>query len=195
MTALSRRFRATWRMRRIQSDDGAAAVEFALVLPLLVLILFGIIDYGLYFSNGFSVRGGAQDAARQGSVANFNPYPSDCASYSPSLDTSVSSPSPDIAKLMCAARHETGDLTGHLYVAVVVDPNGWSPGNTLTVCEVVDSVGVTGYAPLPHDGSIRVKSVTSIEQQAPIDPSTGSPTVETSGYEALPTGDWSWCTS
>jgi hypothetical protein len=193
MTAPTRRLRAIWRARRRRQDDGAAAVEFALVLPILVLILFGIIDYGLYFSNSFGVRGGAQDAARQGSVANFNPYPSDCASYSPSLDTTVSSPSPDITNLMCAARHETGHVTGHLYVAVVVDPNGWAPGNSLTVCEVVKSVGITGYTPLPHDGSIQVKSVTTIEQQAPIDPSTGAPTVETSGYEALPSGDWSWC--
>lgn len=193
MTAPSRSFRATSRARRFRSDDGAAAVEFALVLPILVLILFGIIDYGLYFSNSFGVRGGAQDAARQGSVANFNPYPTECASYAPSLDTSASTPSPDIANLMCAARRETGDVTGHLYVAVVVDDNGWAPGNSLTVCEVVYSSGVTGYVPLPGKGTIRIKSVTTIEQQAPIDQTTGAPTVETSGYEALPSGDWSWC--
>lgn len=33
-------------MRRQQADRGAVAVEFALLLPLLMLFLFGIIQYG-----------------------------------------------------------------------------------------------------------------------------------------------------
>ncbi|GGO70169.1 TadE/TadG family type IV pilus assembly protein [Nocardioides deserti] len=41
-------------------EGGAAAVEFALVLPLLLLLVFGIIQYGLYF---WALQGGA-DAAR-----------------------------------------------------------------------------------------------------------------------------------
>ncbi len=39
------------------ADQGAAAVEFALVVPILVILLFGIIDYGLYFTNAL---GGAR---------------------------------------------------------------------------------------------------------------------------------------
>ena len=31
---------------RLAADDGVAAVEFGLVLPLLALILLGILDYG-----------------------------------------------------------------------------------------------------------------------------------------------------
>ena len=34
---------------RSSAQRGAAAVEFALVVPLLFLILFGTIQYGLYF--------------------------------------------------------------------------------------------------------------------------------------------------
>ncbi|HEY4790639.1 MAG TPA: TadE/TadG family type IV pilus assembly protein, partial [Actinomycetes bacterium] len=33
-----------------RGQDGAAAVEFALLLPLLVLLLFGFIQFGLAFN-------------------------------------------------------------------------------------------------------------------------------------------------
>ena len=33
-----------------RDQDGAAAVEFALLLPLLVLLLFGLIQFGIAFN-------------------------------------------------------------------------------------------------------------------------------------------------
>ncbi len=51
-------------------DDGAAAVEFALVLIPLLVVIFGLIQYGLYF---YSAQGGsntANAAVRQLSVGN-----------------------------------------------------------------------------------------------------------------------------
>ena len=44
--------------RRHGVDSGAAAVEFAMILPVLLLLIFGIIQYGYYFfaaQNGSSV--------------------------------------------------------------------------------------------------------------------------------------------
>jgi Flp pilus assembly protein TadG len=46
-------------------DSGAAAVEFALVLPLLLTIVLGTIDWGWYFF----VREVATNAAREGARA------------------------------------------------------------------------------------------------------------------------------
>ena len=57
---------ATPRMRR--RDDGAVAVEFALIAPLLLLLVFGLIQYGFYF---WSMQGGssaAREAARRAAV-------------------------------------------------------------------------------------------------------------------------------
>ena len=52
-------------------ERGAAAVEFALVAPLLFIILFGIIDYGIWFSDSISARQAVRDGARRGVVENF----------------------------------------------------------------------------------------------------------------------------
>jgi Flp pilus assembly protein TadG len=52
-------------MRRSTSEDtGAAAVEFALVLPFLLAVLLGIIDFGFYFSAEIAVTQAAREGAR-----------------------------------------------------------------------------------------------------------------------------------
>jgi Flp pilus assembly protein TadG len=48
--------------RRLAGDRGAAAVEFALVAPVLMLLLFGIVD----FSKVFQVEATLAQAAREG---------------------------------------------------------------------------------------------------------------------------------
>jgi len=51
--------------RSFQADiSGASAVEFALVSPLLLLMLAGIVDYGSYFSTAHGVQQIVNDAAR-----------------------------------------------------------------------------------------------------------------------------------
>jgi Flp pilus assembly pilin Flp len=47
-----------------RDQDGAAAVEFALLLPLLVLLLFGIIEFGFAFSTRIQATNAAREAAR-----------------------------------------------------------------------------------------------------------------------------------
>lgn len=49
-------------------EHGAAAVEFALVLPILIVILLGILDFGLYYYNDLQLTHVARDAARYLSV-------------------------------------------------------------------------------------------------------------------------------
>jgi Flp pilus assembly protein TadG len=55
---------------RAGRERGAAAVEFALVLPLLIILLLGIIDFGLYYYNDLALTHAARDAARYLSVNN-----------------------------------------------------------------------------------------------------------------------------
>lgn len=53
---------------RRRDEGGAAAVEFALVLPLLVLLLFGIISYGVMLSFRQSLSQAAAEGARAAAV-------------------------------------------------------------------------------------------------------------------------------
>lgn len=52
------------------TDSGASAVEFALVLPLLLVVLFGIIDFGFFFGQFNEVRHAAREGARIAAVSN-----------------------------------------------------------------------------------------------------------------------------
>jgi len=58
-------------MRR--REDGASAVEFALLAPLLLLLLFGIIAFGLLFAQALALGNSAGQAARYGVVNNSIP--------------------------------------------------------------------------------------------------------------------------
>ncbi len=53
-------------------NRGASAVEFAIVAPLFVVILLGIVIYGLYFGTALGVSQVAAEAARA-SVAGISP--------------------------------------------------------------------------------------------------------------------------
>jgi len=50
----------------IKSEKGAAVVEFAIVLPLLVLILCGMIEFGLLFYNKQVITNASREGARTG---------------------------------------------------------------------------------------------------------------------------------
>lgn len=53
---------------RRPSDAGAAAVELALVLPFLVLILFGLIQFGIIYNRVQGLHAAAREGARIASV-------------------------------------------------------------------------------------------------------------------------------
>ena len=72
MAMKAEKHHSTWSRRpRAQGDDGAALVEFALVMPLLFLLLFGIVEFGINMNDYQAIRQGVRDAARQAVVADY----------------------------------------------------------------------------------------------------------------------------
>ena len=63
------------RLHRPGTGRGQALVEFALVLPIFAIMLFGIIDFGRYVFTANSLNNGAREAARFASVSVF---PAEC---------------------------------------------------------------------------------------------------------------------
>jgi Flp pilus assembly protein TadG len=54
--------------RRGRRDDGAAAVEFVLILPLFLVLLFGIMAFGLLLWTLVNANGAARESARLAAV-------------------------------------------------------------------------------------------------------------------------------
>jgi Flp pilus assembly protein TadG len=56
------------RSLRLRDERGVAAVEFALILPVLVLLLMAILDWGYYFYMAETVVNAAREGARVGVI-------------------------------------------------------------------------------------------------------------------------------
>lgn len=161
-------------------DAGASAVEFALVAPVLFLILFGIIDYGIWFSDSISARQAVRDSARRGVVENFG--------------TCAGATGGDLGTLACTARGAMEPISGTTYVRVSVAsaPGAasgatWQVGSTLRVCAMTQHTALMPLVPFPADGISRTKVEMPIEQV------TGNPTRATFQDPPPAGSDWNWC--
>jgi hypothetical protein len=159
-------------LRRSRDSRGAAAVEFALVAPVLFLVVFGVLQYGLYFFDAHGTRTGVREAARLGVVRTVSACGGETA---------------ELGKLKC----RTGDLidaiTGPEAVKVYA-PQGWQRGEPLVVCAMVKSEGAVGLLPMPSNGLITSKTQMSIEVEG-----VSAPNPLSSSDSALSGADWSWC--
>ncbi len=55
-----------------RNQNGATAVEFAIILPVLILVLFGIIEFGLLLFNQQIITNASREGARAG-IVNRDP--------------------------------------------------------------------------------------------------------------------------
>jgi Flp pilus assembly protein TadG len=60
-------------MMKLKNQRGVAAVEFALVMPLLLVLLFGIIEFGFILYDKAMITNASREAARAGIVLNDLP--------------------------------------------------------------------------------------------------------------------------
>ncbi|KKK36318.1 hypothetical protein WQ57_19710 [Mesobacillus campisalis] len=57
----------------MKSEKGQSLVEFALVLPILILVLFGIVDFGRVFHTYLTIDHAGREAARAASIGKTGP--------------------------------------------------------------------------------------------------------------------------
>lgn len=55
--------------RRIRDEEGQSATEFALVLPILCLLLFGVIQFGILYNNYVTLTDAVRAGARKATVS------------------------------------------------------------------------------------------------------------------------------
>jgi Flp pilus assembly protein TadG len=160
-------------MRR---ERGSVAVEFALLLPLLVALLLGIADYGIWYSDSISLRSAAREGAR---LAVVDSYPTACASES--------NPA---RRAACAAIDQATLIGGTPEAKVFVEGSGgrWDQGNRLIVCTTIKEDGLSGLSPLPNGGVLRTRVAMRLETDQ-----GGTSQVAGNDPSEPDSGDWDWC--
>ena len=68
MGRVKKRFKAWNRPSGLSSQKGATTVEFAIVFPLLILLLFAMVEFGLYLFNRQVITNACREGARAGIV-------------------------------------------------------------------------------------------------------------------------------
>lgn len=152
-------------------------MEFALVSTLLLPLMFGIVDYGLWFSDSLSTRQAVREAARQGVVQTAS-----CPGASSGLQS-----------IACAAQQQAAPIAGTAWAKVVV-PTGWVKAQPLLVCVMVKETGAVGLLPLPSDRMIRASTSMSIEVDTPVPAGSTAAGSTSAVYPATPApGTWDFC--
>lgn len=176
--------RAKWDARS-RSDQGAAAVEFALVSVILFPLILGMVQYGLLFNDFLQVRQGVRNAARTASVKT----PVTCGTSTTYAD-----------QVACYAKEQISPVSGRTAVKVVV-PGTWLVGQPVLVCAVTKSAAANaGVMPVPSAGWVRAATQMSIEQStAPTGTFPSYASDFTSPPDSLPVdadpsgASWGWC--
>jgi Flp pilus assembly protein TadG len=106
------------RLSRVQggSQNGQAIVEFALVLPILMAILLGIIQFGIVFNNYITLTDATRAGARKAAVSRF---------------LNDNGASAKQAVIDAAAGLDQSKLSPT--ISVTASPDWSSPGGTVTV--------------------------------------------------------------
>lgn len=108
------------------TEKGAAVVEFALILPLLLLLVFGIIEFGLLLYNKAMLTNASREGARAGIVYSADPVTG--------LDRLSKTEITQVVNNYCQNYLITFGTTPNLTVTTNPDPTETVPsGQSLTV--------------------------------------------------------------
>lgn len=136
---------------RARGDRGAALVEFAIVVPLFFLLVFGIMEFGWAFYQHLDVRHGAREGARLAAV-----------NYKTTANPSAADQTTQIVTELCN-RMDAGDEE----IDIQLTRTGGAVGDELEVTVSKDLQQLTGFLGFALDGVTISEDITSrIEQPA-----------------------------
>jgi Flp pilus assembly protein TadG len=118
----------------ITSERGQTMTEFAIVLPILVVLLFGIIQFGIAFNNYVTITDAARAGARKAAVSRQSSNPAgDCMSM---VRSSASDLDQSKLQVTCSSSWAIGsDVTVDVQYPYSISLIGWvvKSGNLHTV--------------------------------------------------------------
>lgn len=138
------------RLVRRWRDRGAAAVEFALVVPILILFIFGSIEFGLAVNARTQVANAAREGVR---LASLNYSVVDVQTAAKQALTGISGT--PVVTVTCANAAGVSCVIG----------SAAAPGNIATVTVTLPYTGVTGMFPQLTNTTITGSSYMRIEQK------------------------------
>jgi Flp pilus assembly protein TadG len=112
--------------KRLNNERGQTMTELALVLPILVVLLFGIAQFGIAFNNYLTLTDAARAASRKGAVSRTVSNPKNiCESAGYAAAGNLKNPGTDF-KVTCSSSWLPGtDLTVTASYPFSIKLMGW----------------------------------------------------------------------
>ena len=175
--------------RRAGGDRGAILVELAMVTPFLVMLIMGIVDFGVMFSESISLRGGIREAdwnASRGILGSAD----GCA-----LTFAGTAPPAPTQRVMCLAKDRSELVETDLRVKVRLvnlasagTPGTHAVGQGLMVCAMRSARSTTRFFSPLLDGRIQRARLTNV-----IIAVDATNSIVDGEEQPLPGENWNWC--
>lgn len=117
------------------SESGAAAVEFALIMPLLFLLIFGIFEFGRAYNAQVSLTGAAREGARHMAIEN------DAAAAQAKVVAAAALPTAPTVVISPTTCGSSGDVTVTATSAITYNIPGFGTGTWNVVGKAVMRCG------------------------------------------------------
>lgn len=181
--------RERWRNSRRAAgapERGATLVEFALIVPLLLLFIFGIIDFGITYNNQQSIRSAVREGTRRAIVGPAKVAEGACTSG-------------DVRCIVKRRASANGLKTSDTFVKVcfptassgaacpTTDPGAKNIGDTIRVCAIYPVESLTGLLN-PFLSNLRLTTRVDLRLEQPW--TAGTTATQTDSGQR---GTWDFC--
>lgn len=124
-----------------QPEDGAALVEFALILPLFVMLILGMFTGGLAYLSKISITGAAREGSRYGATAPIGPSTPSCGTAVTNVDRWLECVS-DVAYKAASGEMDTSVASRYICVSFV-NPSGAGDSDAKAFTHTLEVTGAT----------------------------------------------------